>query len=201
MNGFDDLKLLVHQTMNEPLVAARRIMALALPGQALALALLLATVLWAILDRAMAMAGLATPSDLPGAALLNHPLFGMILNLVSILILAGIMTLAGRLFGKRGRFRDALALVLWMQFLLIAAFAGLLLVASLLPSVGGILVLIIFAVYLWLIAVFTAGLHGFGRFLTASLALFAAAAVVVLLLMLAIMALTWAGLLEIRMVP
>lgn len=74
---------------------------------------------------------------------------------------AGAMTLFGRQFGGRGRFGDALSLVVWIEAVMVGGQLVQLVVMVLFPLVSVVLTLALFALMLWLLTVFTAALHGF----------------------------------------
>ncbi|MCX8510037.1 MAG: hypothetical protein ORN49_14375, partial [Rhodobacteraceae bacterium] len=79
----------------------------------------------------------------------------------SILLIAAVMTFAGRLFGGGGRFMDGLLLVVWLEFILTVFAAIQFLTLLALPVLGVILSLLSIPLFLWLLVSFAAALHGF----------------------------------------
>lgn len=71
------------------------------------------------------------------------------------------MAFFGRQFGGQGRFADALALMVWIQAIMVGAQLVQTVVMILFPIIGVLMTLALLGVMLWLITLFTAALHGF----------------------------------------
>lgn len=71
------------------------------------------------------------------------------------------MSFFGRQFGGTGRFDDALLLVVWIEFMLIAGQVLQLLIMVFFPMVSVLGTLVLFGLMFWLLIQFTAVLHGF----------------------------------------
>ena len=67
----------------------------------------------------------------------------------------------GRLFGGRGSFPDALLIVVWLQFLMLILQVAQLVAGLVSPALAGIIGMVGFGVFLWLMTTFIAELHAF----------------------------------------
>lgn len=156
-----DVKFLLRETLRNPQVAARRIIALDLPPQVGWLGLALVAVLALIMLR-LTLLAFGAGSDLNSAgALMRHPVWGVVAQAGFILLTAACMTFAGRPFGGRGRFPDALLLVVWLQFVLVLVGLVQFLTLLVLPPLGGLIALLSIPLFLWLLVNLAAALHGF----------------------------------------
>lgn len=160
MSVTDQIKALLRLTLRDPQVAARALIGMRLPDQVRWLGLALVAVLTLIVMRLTLLIFPAEGLSPLGLAL-RSPVSGLPIQVGSILMVALAMMLAGRVFGGRGRFADALLLMVWLEFVLslVAVVQVLLLVA--LPLAGVIFSLCAVALFLWLLVNFAAALHGF----------------------------------------
>ncbi|MCL4189260.1 MAG: YIP1 family protein [Rhodobacteraceae bacterium] len=149
---------LLRATLADPRDGARRVLALRLPvstrWQALAVVVALSVLFSQLTVRLFgaedALAGLGA-SPLAAAAILGGLTVAM----------AGAIHAVGRAFGGRGRFEDALILVVWLHavgFVLQLAQLAILLI---LPPLAQLVVLAGIALLFWLLTGFVAELHGF----------------------------------------
>ncbi len=159
-----DLKLLVGETLRDPQAAARRILAIGLPAQAGWLGLALVSVLALLMLRVTLLAfGGGDEMLNPAGSAMRHPVGGALIQAGIVLLTAIVMAWAGRLFGGRGRFQDALFLVVWLQLVLVLVSVIQFTALLVLPPVGGIIALLSIPLFLWLLVSFTAALHGFSN--------------------------------------
>ena len=103
------------------------------------------------------------PSD-EGAAVFSisrQPLVLAGMQLVAIVLGAGLMAGVGRMFGGHGRFEDALLLTVWIEVMLLVVQLAQIVLSLALPGLAGILGIIAVALFLWLTVQFTKALHGF----------------------------------------
>lgn len=84
-----------------------------------------------------------------------------LLQAALIVYAAFAMAVFGRQFGGKGRFGDALSLVLWVEVVMIVGNLAQLVVMMLFPVVATLLTLVLFGLMGWLLIRFTAALHGF----------------------------------------
>jgi len=154
---------LLRQTFDNPSVVARRVTALLSTGAA----------------RWLAFGAVVTLNVVLG--LLGEILFSFVTGVdlgptVSPVLLGGVqgallvysaaaMAIVGRQFGGQGRFGDAFALIVWVQAVMVAGQIAQMLVMLMFPIIGVLMTLVLLAVMLWLISVFTAVLHGFDNML------------------------------------
>ena len=156
----EGLLLAARDTVIDARSAAQRVIALRLPLSTAVLALLLTSVLAAVLaGLTFQISGFG--GDAAMAALFGSP-FSLALMQVAVQASAAVLIyVIGRLFGGRGQLSDAVALMAWLEaVLLIAQFAQLLLI-GLVPVLAELLGLLGMGLFLWLLTVFTAELHGF----------------------------------------
>lgn len=147
-------------TVLAPREAARQIMALQLPASIGWLAMTLAVVLSALLS---VISSYLSPYEVEPAfaALFSSPLrLALLQGMLLLMSLALIMGL-GRAFGGKGRFSDALALMAWLEAVLILLQAAQMVLLLISPQIAVLLGLLSFAIFLWVLAVFIAELHGF----------------------------------------
>jgi hypothetical protein len=147
-------------TVLAPREAARRIIAMQIPASTGWLGMALAVVLSALLS---VISAKVSPYEVEPAyaALFASPLrLAMLQGLLLLLSLAMIMGL-GRAFGGKGRLSDALVLMAWLEAVLILIQAAQMVLLLISPQIAVLLGLASFAIFLWVLAVFIAELHGF----------------------------------------
>jgi len=81
--------------------------------------------------------------------------------LASLILSAGALQVGGQMLGGKGRFAEALMLVVWLEVLAIVIQAATLLVALALPPLAGLLGVLGLAVLIWCVVHFARALHGF----------------------------------------
>jgi len=161
-------------TILQPRVGARAVMALNLPVTAGWMALLLMAVGSALLS---SVAFLTSPYTADPAMI---EIFGspVKLALVQGAVLVGGVALIqglGRFFGGQGRLSDTLALVSWLEFILILVQIVQMLALLILPVAAELLGFAGLGLFLWLLSHFIAELHGFRSALKVFFALLAVA--------------------------
>jgi hypothetical protein len=158
----EGLVLAARDTVIDARAGAQRVIALRLPLGTAVLALLLTSVLAAVLA-ALTFLASGMGDDPAIAALFGSP-FGLALMQVAVQgVAAFLIFFIGRLFGGRGALSDAVALMAWLEaVLLLAQLAQLVLILAL-PLLAELLGLMAMGLFLWLLTVFTAELHGFRR--------------------------------------
>ncbi|KJZ31590.1 hypothetical protein TW83_07980 [Paracoccus sp. S4493] len=159
---FDDFKALTRQTLRNPEQAARWLIDQGWPMQVRWMALVLAVSLSGLLAYASTLL-FPLPAD-EGAAVFSisrQPLVLAGMQLVAIVVGAGLMAGVGRMFGGHGRFEDALLLTVWIEVMLLIVQLAQIVLSLALPALAGILGIIAVALFLWLTVQFTKALHGF----------------------------------------
>lgn len=71
------------------------------------------------------------------------------------------ITWIGRMFGGTGEFEEALALVIWLQFIFLCVQLVQIVTLLLLPPLSGIVTILALGLFFWLLVNFIAALHGF----------------------------------------
>ena len=151
---------LAKDSLLRPRVAARRLLRLNV-GQAQLLQL---AVLVTCLGIILAYAALRLSSgsvDAVSAWVLDTPLLGALVEFGIMAVIAVLTYRVGALFGGTGTFWDAVALVIWLNTMLLLIQIAQLLTLATVPSLAAVLA--IFAVFwaLWAYANFVTELHGF----------------------------------------
>lgn len=149
---------LMIETLRDPQGVARRLIAADLPVQARWMAAALVAVLAVIgLKLALWIAPEAEPTVFTA---LGDPRFGLPVQFTSVLLLSIVMVIAGRVQGGAGQFLDALVLVTWIEFLMLAAQVLQIFSLLILPPLSMMISIASLVLFFWLMVQFTAALHG-----------------------------------------
>lgn len=158
-NLAETLWALAKQTITEPRAAARDVLAMNLPMQTRWMALVLASVLSALLLH-------VSLTLLPVAE--QQMLFGVPSPLQSALVQGGLLIAmavlvhqVGRWRGGKGNFADALVLIVWWQTFLLGFQLVQIVALLVLPAATNLLGLAGLVLVFWLLTSFIAELHGF----------------------------------------
>ena len=154
---------LVRQTLLDPREAARRILSPALPARegwlALALMAMLNTLVYSLSIR------LSPPSDPELLGMLgpafHAPLTFAVALFVALALTALVFTHAGRALGGTGTLSGMLVLLAWMQALRLMVQVGLVVLALVMPSLAGVVVIVAGVWGLYILLAFMAEVHGF----------------------------------------
>ncbi len=157
----EDVPQLVVATLKDPQAAARRLIAERVPAQAIWLGLALVSVMSLMMLRLSLMAVGDGQMLNPAGTAFRHPVTGTIFQAGSILLIAALMTFAGRVFGGKGRFMEALLLIVWLEFILTVLAALQLVTLLLVPIVGVVLSVLAIPLFIWLLVSFAATMHEF----------------------------------------
>jgi hypothetical protein len=153
---------LVIDSLLRPRLAARRVLALGLGP----VVLLQAAVLTACLSTLLGYIALVlNPGAIDGIsqALLAQPLRGAALQLAVMMLGAGLMARIGMLFGGTGSIGGALALLVWLNTVMVLLQAVQLVALIVLPPLAVLIALATLLWAVWTFAGFVAELHGFGN--------------------------------------
>jgi hypothetical protein len=171
---FDDFRALVRLTLRNPEQGAQLLMAQGLPMSVRWMALFLAVSVSGLLAYLAALLFPIPDAEVPPMySLVHQPLMLAMMQLVAIVLGAGLMTGVGRLFGGFGVFADALLLTVWIEVMLLIVQVAQIVLSLALPAFAGILGLVAIAMFLWLTVQFTKALHGFSSAPKVLLGLFA----------------------------
>ena len=152
---------MARDTVANPREGAETVLALGLPRQALWLAFALVIVLSMLLgDILYLLAGLPQGGPLTGPMGASPVIMGA-LQAGFLYLMAHAITHIGRLFGGTGRFEEALALIIWLQFIFLCVQVVQLIALVALPPVAGLITILALGLFLWLLVNFIAALHGF----------------------------------------
>lgn len=158
--NLSQLLRMARDTVANPREGAAQILGLGLPRAALWLSFALVMVLSTLLGEVV-MLLMGTPADLPPGTPSVSPLTMGLLQGALLLIIAHAMAHIGRFFGGTGSFPGALALVVWMQFIFLVVQVIQILAMMIVPPVAGLILILAFGLFFWLLVNFTAELHGF----------------------------------------
>ena len=152
---------LAQLTLQHPHQAARLLLAEDVPMRARTGGLLLVAILSALL----ASLQVTGRQDLDpfSAFMLASPFRATLFQWGFLALSVLLMHNVGRAFGGSGSFADALLVVVWLQVILLGFQLLQLVVAPILPGLAGVIGLVSFVVYFWLLTIFIAELHGFTR--------------------------------------
>lgn len=150
-----DLGNLMREALQDPRRNAERILAWPIPQQTVWLGVVLVS--------ALAVLGLYLTLMIGGSVMGPVPApFAMAgLQVVAMIMLAGMMAHVGRIFGGTGRFAGALRIMVWLQGLMVVFQAVQIVALVLLPPLAGLLSLASVVAVLWVATGLVAGLHGF----------------------------------------
>lgn len=156
-----NLLRMARDTVSNPREGAETVLALGLPKQALWLAFALVIVLSMLLgDLLYLLAGLPGDGALTGPLGASPVIMGLMQG-AFLFLMAHAVTHIGRMFGGVGRFEEALALVVWLQFIFICVQVVQLVAVLIVPPMAAIITLLAVGLFFWLLINFIATLHGF----------------------------------------
>lgn len=154
---------LIRQTFADPRGAAERLMRLDLPAPVLweALALVVALSVVTAQVTTIFIGGAAAPeAEMMGNFFANPLLMGAVQGAILVIMVFAVHII-GRAMGGMGRFEDAIALVAWLQFLLVCLQVAQTFVGFLSPALSGLVGLAGIVLFFWLLTQFVMALHGF----------------------------------------
>jgi hypothetical protein len=179
---------LVTDSLVRPRAAARRVLSLGLGFGELLQAAVLVTCAGMVLGyAALRMSGGAV--DPVSAAVLGAPLIGAAAQLAVMAVIVFLTVRIGRLFGGGGDLGGALALVVWLNTMLVLIQAAQVVALAVVPPLAAILAVATLVWLIWAFANFVTELHGFqnpmlvlGGVVLAMIVLFFAIAIVLAML-------------------
>lgn len=151
-----DWTMLIKEAVRDPRANGRRIANWPMPDRALAEALVLVSAL-AILG----VYGVLLLGGGPPEMRFPAPLVLTLVQIGVMLLLAGVMTVAGKVFDGTGSFRGALRIMVWLQALMVLLQLVQLVAVVVLPILAPMVSLLAMLAVGWIAAGLVAGLHGF----------------------------------------
>lgn len=151
---------LAQLTLQDPGQAARVLLAEGVPMRARTGGLLLVAVLSALMASLQVGTG-GADLDPFSAFMLASPFRAALFQWGFLALSVLLMHRVGRAFGGRGSLADALLVVVWLQIIMLGFQTLQLVVSPVLPPLAGVIGLVSFVVYFWLMSWFIAELHGF----------------------------------------
>lgn len=162
---------MVRRTLTNPREGANEVLSLGLPRNVLWLAVAALAVLTTLVMALNAILEIAVngvpevPVPSPGTPSIQIPSIGpFVLALVvwaSIALTVVAVHVIGRMFGGKGEFDESLALVAWLQFIVLGPALLNAVLGPVSPLLGGVITLAALALNLWLLTQFVAVIHGF----------------------------------------
>ena len=156
---FKDLAALARETLRDPRGTGERLIALNLGLPVLWTALALASVLSALLF-SINMA--IFPAAFPMPGLFFNPILYAVVLAGGMVISMHLLTWMGTMLGGRGSLAQVTVLLVWLQYLRLAAQVGLLALTMIMPPLGMMATIVVAFYSLWLLLNFLDVAHGFG---------------------------------------
>lgn len=156
---FKDLAALAMETLRDPRGTGERLIALNLGLPVLWTALALASVLSALLF-SINMA--IFPAAFPMPGLFFNPILYAVVLAGGMVISMHLLTWMGTMLGGRGSLAQVTVLLVWLQYLRLAAQVGLLALTMIMPPLGMMATIVVAFYSLWLLLNFLDVAHGFG---------------------------------------
>lgn len=151
---------LIGDSFLRPRSAARRVLALPLPLPLLLQAAVLVTAVGMVLGYA-AFRLAPGAIDQVSATVLSSPLLGAVLQLAVMAMVVFLTARVGRMFGGVGDVRGALALVVWLNAMMVLLQLVQLVALAVLPALAAAVAIVSIVWVLYAFACFVAELHGF----------------------------------------
>ena len=169
-----DLKSLLiaaRDTVQHPRAGARAVITMALPGPigwlALVLMAVISAALAAVIYAAFPIAAdPAAPQMAAMEQILANPLLLALMQTAILGIGAMLIWRIGRAFGGAGTLANAVALLAWLEFILLLLQVAQTVTMAISPPLSQAIGVFGFVLFLWLLANFTAELHGFASVFT-----------------------------------
>jgi hypothetical protein len=158
----NNLLSLVLQTIKAPQEGASTVLALGLPRDILVQLLSLVVVLSVIAGQlgVFALGGGFEDGAMTGPFIMS-PLVATFIQFALLIVLVTCVHVIGRALGGTGSFEEALALVTWLQFILLCLQVIQFVALILFPMLGALIGLASIGLFLWLLVNFVAVIHGF----------------------------------------
>lgn len=151
---------LLGETFLRPREAAKRVLAVELPGGAVAEAALAVSCLGIVLGYlGLRLSGGSV--DPISAALLSRPFLGVATQLAALVLVAWLTAVIGQRFGGRGGFLGAAASIVWLNAATLLVQALQIVAIVFAPPLASMIALATLFWLLWAFASFVAELHGF----------------------------------------
>lgn len=147
------------QSVTQPDAAARTVMALKLPTPVIWAALVLAGVMSALLGAVATQMMPEAGGLMPG--MMANPVLLAVAYCVVLSAFAFGAYRVGQAFGGTGSFEDTLALVAWLQSVLVALQLVQIVLLFILPALAGLMFLTALGLFMWMWAQFIKTVHGF----------------------------------------
>jgi hypothetical protein len=151
---------LVIDSLIRPRAAARRVLALGVPLAELLQAAVLVTCAGMVLGY-LALRASPGAIDAISAAVLASPLVGAAVQLGVLALIVVLTTRIGRLFGGGGDLLGALALIVWLNVMMLLIQVVQLVTLVVVPPLASVLAVITLVWLVWAFANFVTELHGF----------------------------------------
>ena len=157
----DDILALVVETVRRPADAARRIIGWRIESSLLWMGFALTVVLNTLLFHVSSLVYPASPGGLSVPVLFSSPFLYALFMGLGLLLMTLVLSRVGNWLGGHGQFQDVLALLVWLQFLRLAAQLAVLVLVLLLPPFAALVTLAIGLLSLWILLNFIKAAHGF----------------------------------------
>ncbi|SLN65500.1 YIP1 family protein [Roseisalinus antarcticus] len=164
------LARLLRDTVTQPAQVARLILGRKLPTDALWTGLVLVTVLSVLMVAIMGALVPSSPEAMAATVRITPFTYAVILG-GSLVITIFALHFTGQMLGGQGALADTLALMVWLQVLLLVLQVAQLIVSLILPGLGSLVAIATLAVALWVLVNFINEAQRFGSLPRAALTL------------------------------
>lgn len=171
---------LIRETVQAPRSAARRLLAMGLPGEARLIGLGAVAVLSVLLVR-LSVFGIEDRLP-PLVRMLGDPFFGIPAHALQMLGVAAIIRATAMIYRRPARFSDALLIAVWVEFIVLLFQAAQIVLTLVLPPVGLLMAVVTVGMFVWVLVNMTAVLLGMDSLLKTGLGLLASFVGLVILL-------------------
>lgn len=151
---------LMKLTLRDPRAAAGRLLATNPPMEARWLGLVLVAVLSLIVTTVLIMS-MPPGNVMAWEGFISSPWTGLPAQVFGGIVMAFGLYRIGAFFGGAGRFADALLCIVWVNAVQVVFMVAQLVATLLLPFLGGLVAVLSFGVFFWILTQFTCALHGF----------------------------------------
>ncbi|ARE41692.1 hypothetical protein RGUI_3551 [Rhodovulum sp. P5] len=154
------LLALARDTVSDPATGARRVLALA-PGEGVLWEALVAMVAVGVLLSELNNYLIGSPTGLVPQMLVANPLLTAVSQFGLLVVAIYAIHFIGRAVGGTGTFAGAMALTVWLQFIMVCLQVVQIVFLIIMPPIASLIGILGLGLSLWLLSHFVAVLHGF----------------------------------------
>lgn len=153
------------QSVQTPRAAARQVMALNLPLNIAAMALMAVAILTGLISALVQIMAQSSPGGEGAVMVALSPVQWALVQILAMFVGAGLITAVGRSFGGHGTLPQAVVLLAWAEFIVLLVQIVQVAAMFILPPFALILAFVGLGLTAWLLVNFIAEMHGFSSLL------------------------------------